>query len=119
MTTRETVEQYYDRLRARGDWQALFADDIEFASLTSPMKRVAVKGAVLESTRRFYASIGSFDVRQLIVDGDRAAAVVRYEVRPPNGAPAFESHVAEFFSVKQGKIHEFTICFDTAPYPKR
>lgn len=119
MTTRETVQQYYDRLRVRGDWQALFAADVEFASLTSPVKRVAVKAAFLESTRRFYASIESLDVRQLIVDGDRAAAIVRYEVRPPDGGPAFESHVAEVFSVRRGQIHEFTICFDTAPYPKR
>jgi ketosteroid isomerase-like protein len=118
MTTRETVNQYYERLGQRAGWDALFDDAVVFTNLASPVRQVTGKGTFLQATRRFYGSIGSFEVRELVVDGDRACALVRYEVRPPNGGAPFESHVAELFTVEDGRIGAFSICFDTAPYPK-
>lgn len=118
MTTRATIEGYFERLRQRGGWDAYLADDLVFTSLTSPTKVVAGKASYLEATRRFYASIARFDVRELLVDGERACVLTRYTIQPPNDAPAFESDVAEVFTVRDGRIREFTICFDTAPYPK-
>jgi ketosteroid isomerase-like protein len=118
MTAKQTVERYYERLGQGGDWQTLFGKDVVFMNLASPVRRVTGKETFLQATRRFYGSIGSLDVRELVVDGDRACALVRYEVRPPNGGASFESHVAEFFTVTDGEIGAFSICFDTAPYPK-
>ena len=118
MTARQTAETYTQRLGQRAGWDGLFSDDLVFTSFVSPVRRVTGKEAFLQATRRFYGSIGSLEVRELIVDGAYACALVRYEVRPPNGAPAFESHVAEFFTVEDGQIGAFSICFDTAPYPK-
>jgi ketosteroid isomerase-like protein len=118
MTTRETVERYYERLGKRSDWDALFADEVLFTNLASPVRQLSGKAGFLQATRRFYGSIGSLEVRELVVDGDRACALVRYEVRPPNGGPSFESHVAEFFTVNDQRIGAFSICFDTAPYPR-
>ena len=57
-------------------------------------------------------------LRDLLVDGERACALTRYMVRPPNGAPEFPSDVAELFTVRNGKIASLGIYFDTAPYPK-
>ncbi|AHG92735.1 protein of unknown function DUF1486 (plasmid) [Gemmatirosa kalamazoonensis] len=79
---------------------------------------MAGKAPFLQVTSRFYASIASVEVRDLLVDGDRACAFTRYTIAPPTGAPAFESDVAELFTVRDGRIVSFTICFDTAPYPK-
>ena len=118
MTARQTVERYYERLGQRTGWEALFSDDLVFTNFASPVRRVAGKDAFLQATRRFYGSIGSLEVRELVVDGAYACALVRYEVRPPNGAPPFESHVAEYFTVDDGQIGAFSICFDSAPYPK-
>lgn len=118
MAVRHTVERYYDRLGQRAGWDAVFSDDVVFTNFASPVRRVTGKDAFLQATRRFYGSIGSLEVRELVVDGAYACALVRYEVRPPNGAPPFESHVAEFFTVEDGEIGAFAICFDTAPYPK-
>ena len=118
MTVRDTIESYYERLGQRAGWDAVFADDVAFTNFASPVRRVAGKEAFLQATRRFYGSVGSLEVRELVVDGAYACALVRYEVQPPNGAPPFESHVAEFFTVDDGKIGAFAICFDTAPYPK-
>jgi len=96
----------------------LFSDDVVFTNFAIPVRRLTGKDAFLQATRRFYASIGSLELRELVVDGAYASALVRYEVRPPNGAPPFESYVAEFFTVEDGQIGAFAICFDTAPYPK-
>ncbi len=52
-----------------------------------------------------------------MVDGDKACALTRYQLRPPNGN-AFTSDVAELFTVKNGKIDSFAIYFDSAPFPK-
>lgn len=118
MTTRATIEAYFDSVRQRDGWDRYLADDMVFTSLTSPTKTLTGKASYLDATRRFYASIAEVDVRDLVVDGNRACALTRYTIQPPSGLPGFESHVAEHFTVHDGRIAGFTICFDTAPYPK-
>lgn len=118
MTTRETIQRYFDRLANRSDWESAFADDVTFTSFTSPVKEVKSKAAYLTATKRFYSSIGSVQVRELLVDGDRACALTRYEIRPPNGSPPFTSDVAEIFRVKDAAIISLDIYFDSAPFPK-
>ena len=76
-----------------------------FTSFTSPVKRISGRGAYLESTKRFYSMITALKVRDLLVDGDRACALTRYELQPPRGS-AFASDVAEVFR------------FDSSPFPK-
>jgi ketosteroid isomerase-like protein len=118
MTTRQTVQTYFDRLASRHGWESTLADDMVFSSFTSPAKRVAGRDAFLQATRRFYSMIVGVDVRDLMVDGDRACALTRYELQPPNGGGRFTSDVAEVFSVRNDKIASFDIYFDTAPYPR-
>ena len=118
MSARETVERYFDRLKQKSGWEALLADDIAFTSFTSPNKHVEGKPAYLQATKRFYSTIAGVEVRDLLVDGDRACALTRYDIVPPNGGPAFQSDVAEVFSVRDGKIAALGIYFDSAPFPK-
>ena len=118
MTTRATIDGYFERLRQGNGWDEYLADDIAFTSLTSPMKTVSGKESYLQATRRFYSSIMRVDVRELLIDGDRACALTRYIIQPVNGAPTFESDVAELFTVRDDQIRTLTICFDTARYPK-
>lgn len=117
MTTRETVTRYLDRLRQKADWSSTLADDISFTSFTSPPRELRGKDAFLQATKRFYSMIVSMEVRDLIVDGNRACARTRYELQPPGG-PTFGSDVAELFVVENGRIRSFDIYFDSAPYPK-
>lgn len=118
MTARTVVEQYFERLRKRNDWQDSFADDAVFVSHASPIKEVRGKQAFLAATSRFYSSIGSVDVQRLLVDGGDVCAFTRYEISPPNGAPTFTSDVAELFRINDNKIVALEIYFDTAPYPR-
>lgn len=118
MDARSTIESYFKRIEARQGWDEFFADDVVFAMVTSPGRTAAGKPACIQATGRFYASVERLNVRQLVADDDSAAALVRYTIKPANGAPRFESDVAEFFELRDGRIKTFTICFDTAPYPK-
>jgi ketosteroid isomerase-like protein len=118
MTTRQTVETYFDRLAQKNGWEASLAEEMVFTRFTSPIRQVQGKHAYLQATQRFYSMIRGVELRQLIVDGDRAVALTRYDLQPPGAAPAFTSDVAEIFSVHNGKIDSFDIYFDSAPFPK-
>lgn len=61
--------------------------------------------------------IVSVEVRNLLIDQNKACALTQYELQPPTGN-VFSSDVAEIFSVTNGKIASFDIYFDTAPFPK-
>ena len=117
MTTKAAIEGYFAGLRQKKGWDSFLADDVVFTSFTSPVKQVTGKPAYLESTKRFYGGIVTFEVRETLVDGDKACALTRYQLQRP-GDLAFESNVAEIFRVRDGKIVSFDIYFDSAPFPK-
>lgn len=118
MTTRETIERYFELLKAGGDWPSLFAEAATFTSFASPPRQIAGREILMKATSGFYGMIRSVEVRDLLVDGERACALTHYRLKPPNGRPAFESDVAEVFTVRRGAIESFGIYFDSAPYPK-
>ena len=118
MTTTDTVQGYFASLTQKNGWEAFLSDNMVFTSFTSPIKQLRGRATYLESTKRFYSMITAVEVRDLMVDGQRACALTRYHLQPPGGAPAFTSDVAEVFGVRDGRIRSFDIYFDTAPFPK-
>ena len=117
MTTRETLQSYFTSLTHKSGWEEFLADDMTFTNFSSPIKRVTRRGAYLETTKRFFTMITALEVKDLVVEGEKACALVRYELQPPGG-PTFDCHVAEMFEVRHGKIASFDIYFDSAPFPK-
>jgi ketosteroid isomerase-like protein len=117
MTTRDTIQGYFDSLKQMRGWEAFRSDEMRFISHTNPIKRVTGRGAYLEATKRFYSMIMALEIKGIVVDGEKACALTRYELQPPGGA-VFDSHVAEVFEVREGKITSFEIYFDSAPFPK-
>lgn len=116
MSTNEILRRYFEELTRKGNWESLLADNLEFTSFTSPVKRVTGKAAYLESTKRFFSMIQSLEVRDLIIAGTKACALTRYQLQSPVGS--FHSDVAEVFTVTDGTIGSLAIYFDTAPFPK-
>ncbi|HET8923295.1 MAG TPA: nuclear transport factor 2 family protein [Candidatus Acidoferrum sp.] len=116
MTTKETIQGYFNSLKQKKGWESFLADDMIFTSYTSPIKQVTGKDAYLESTKRFYSGIISFEVKDLLIEGERACALTHYELQSPKGP--FTSDVAEIFTVRNSKIASFAIYFDSAPFPK-
>jgi ketosteroid isomerase-like protein len=118
MTTKATIEGCLSSLQRKDGWETYFGDDLVFTSFVAPNKRVSGRAAFLEAARGFYGMIASLEVRDLLVDGNRACVTTRYQLQPPTG-PIFTSDVAEVFNVREGRIRSFDIYFDTAPYPRR
>jgi len=117
MTTRETIQGYFAALKEQRGWQSFLSDDLVFISFTGPVKRVTGKTEFLHATERFYSSIVSFEVREILCDKEKACALTHYELRMADNH-SFTSEVAEIFAVKDGRINSFAIYFDSAPFPK-
>jgi ketosteroid isomerase-like protein len=117
LTTREIVQAYFDRVKAKHEWEAFLSDDLQFTIFTTPVERVTIRDAVLERLKRFYSMANAVDVKDVIIDGKRACVQARYELQPPGG-PVFDSHVAEIFEVRGDHITSLDIYFDSAPFPK-
>jgi ketosteroid isomerase-like protein len=112
MTTRETVQKYYDGVARKDGWQSVISDDMEFVS---PGSVTQGKDAYVSATARFLSMVQGSEVKQLIIEGDRACALVDYEVVTPTGNTG-NCSVAEILSAKDGKIDSSTIFFDTAAF---
>jgi ketosteroid isomerase-like protein len=117
MTTRETIKSYFESLNGKSGWEAFLSNDMDFTSFSTPVKLVTGRGAYLEATKRFFSMIKAVEVKGILVDGERACALTRYELQAPGGS-MFESHVAELFEVHDGKIKSLDIYFDSSPFPK-
>jgi ketosteroid isomerase-like protein len=117
VTTRDVVLQFLERVKLNDRWDDLLSDDLEFTNFATPVRRTTGKQASLDGIRRFYAMAKRMEIVSILVDGQRACALTRYDLQPPMG-PAFESHIAEIFRVENDKIASFEIYFDSAPYPK-
>lgn len=116
MTTATTIREYFRALSSGDSWQPFLAARVTFTSHGRPEKQVTGRDAYVESTKGFYSMIRSLELRELIVDGERACALTRYVLQPPGGEP-FSSDVAEIFVVKDDLIESFEIYFDSAPFP--
>ena len=116
MSTRNVIERYFKALEDKTGWDSLLSDDVVFTSFTAPNRQIKGKQAYMEGTKRFYSTIQSFELRSLIVEGSKACALTRYQLKGPAGL--FQSDVAEIFTARDGKIDSLGIYFDSAPFPK-
>jgi ketosteroid isomerase-like protein len=112
MSTRTAVENYYKGIAKKDGWQSLIADDIVF---TGPGSNSKGKRAYVDATDRFLLVVNGSHVKELIVEGNKAFALVHYDLLSPKGNEA-SSDVAELLTVKDEKINESTILFDTAAF---
>lgn len=117
MSTKETIQSYFRELKQKKSWESYLAENMIFTSFVVPIKQVTGRTAYLESTRRFFSMIVSVEVKDMIVEGEKACVLTRYGLQPPKGN-SFSSDVAEIFMVRDGKIDSLAIYFDSSPFPK-
>jgi len=111
-TTREIIQEYYDLISQKGDWQSLIADKITF---TSVGKITYTKDAYVEATTRFLQVVTSLKINEFIVEDNKACITVEYGLRSPKGNTG-SCEVAEVLMVGDGKIYSSCIFFDTASF---
>ena len=111
-TTRKIIQQYYDLISQKGDWQSLIADKMTF---TSVGKITYTKEAYVEATSRFLQVVRSLKINEFIVEDDKACITVEYGLQSQKGNTT-SCEVAEVLMVSDGKINSSCIFFDTAAF---
>jgi ketosteroid isomerase-like protein len=110
--TKETVLKYYDGVARKEGWQQLVSDDIAYMS---PAFNANTKTAYIEAAAGFFKMVKELNVKELVTEGDKAFALVHYDLVSPKGKTGI-CDVAELFSVKDGKIASMAIFYDTAAF---
>jgi len=115
MATQSLVQRYYDSISQKGDaWQELYSDDAAFMDASQTLNAVG-KTAVIQSFIPFLKGVDKVKVKQMIVAGDEACAIVRYSYVNPKGAK-MDQDVAEVWKVGNGKLVRLVIYFDLTAY---
>ncbi len=107
MTTKEVIDRYYAGIEQKNGWQSVIADDIIFSSGGQ-----ISNDNYVTATSRFLNLVKASKVRELIIEGNKACAIVSYEIQSPKGNLA-TCDVAEILTVHNGKINSSSIFFDT------
>jgi ketosteroid isomerase-like protein len=115
MTVNEIIEHFYTGLAQKDNsWQDHLAEDVVFADAS---KQLHTEGrtAFIESFSNFLRAVTAIQVKQLIVEGNDACAVVSYEYVSPKGARLHQDD-AEVWKVVNEKIGALTIYFDITEF---
>jgi ketosteroid isomerase-like protein len=113
MNTQETIKGYYAGIQRKSGWQAFVSDNIEFDG--TGVTATKGKDAFVEGNNQFLRAVKTSQVKEMIVEGEKACVIVHYELLSPKGNSA-SSDVAEILVVKDGKIESSTIYFDTVAF---
>ena len=111
--TKELLDKYYDRLPKKGDWGSLLSDD--FLLTGAGVKES--KGREEYMKNNFFRGVLGLRVKNMIIDGDSACAIVNYDLMSPKGNK-FTADIAEIWKARGGKLISIAIYFDTAYFQK-
>jgi ketosteroid isomerase-like protein len=115
MATADIIQRFYAGLAAKTDtWQRDLAEDVVFADASTRLQ-AAGREAFIQSFSGFLRAVERVELRQLIVEGDDAAAVVGYDYVSPAGARLHQDD-AEVWKVAGDKIAALTIYFDITEF---
>lgn len=115
MTTANIIQQFYDSLADKTDaWQQQLADHVVFADAS---QRLHAEGrdAFIQSFTGFLRAVEHVQLRQLIMDGNDAVAVVSYDYVSPTGGRLHQDD-AEIWRIVDGQIVALTIYFDITEF---
>lgn len=115
METREVVQRFYDGLaRKDGSWQELLSDDVAFSDASGRLQAHGRDGFI-QSFTSFLRAVDKVEVKQLIVEGANAAAVVSYDYLSPTGGKLHQDD-SEVWRIDNGAISSLTIYFDITEF---
>ena len=112
-TTRELLEEYYRGLSKKGAWGHLLSEDF----LLSGTVTQEIKGRDIYVNNNFFKLVKGLKVKELMASGEKAFALVNYDLVSPKGK-SFSSEVVEFWRAKDGELVSVAIYFDTAAFSR-
>ena len=107
------LERYYEGLSSEEDWHSMLADNILLTGTIAKESR----GKEAFVNNNFFKMIKDLEVKQIIAEEYKAAAVVCYDLLSPKGN-RFSTEVAEIWKLEGGKLSALAIYFDTAAFQK-
>ena len=103
MTVHEFIKHFFDGLAHKNDeWQKHVAFDVVFSDASKKLHTEG-KEAFIQSITPFLRAVEYVQLKQLIVEGGNACAVVSYEYLSPKGTKLHQDD-AEVWKVVDGKI---------------
>ncbi|MCL5008145.1 MAG: nuclear transport factor 2 family protein [Candidatus Marsarchaeota archaeon] len=111
--TKELLDRYYDRLTKKGDWGSLLSDDFFMTGTVVKESR----GREAYMNNNFFRGVLGLKVKNMIIEGDSACAIVNYDLVSPKGN-RFDADVAEIWKARGGKLISIAVYFDTAYFQK-
>ena len=115
MTVKEIIQGFYAGLAQKNDgWQKNLSDAVLFSDAS---QRLHAEGreAFIQSFTPFLRSVEKLQLKQLIIEGENACAVVSYDYVSPKGDKLHQDD-AEVWKVIDGKIAALTIYFDITEF---
>lgn len=105
----DVVERDYAVFDAhRTGWQDLVTDDVVFEG---PVQRAHGKAAFVDLTSQFLSAHHATRLLRRIADDDTVTSIFEFVVQPPNGEQ-LTCPVAEWATVRDGRISEFRVYYD-------
>ena len=115
LNTKDIVQSYYKSLEEKNDvWKDLYSEDAIFSDAAQILLAEG-KEAVVQSFSPFLKGVAGIKIKQLIVEGESACAIVGYEYVNPKGE-RMSQDVSEIWEVKNNKLAKLTIYFDLTAY---
>jgi ketosteroid isomerase-like protein len=115
VTVEDIIDSFYYSLAQKNDsWQQHLAADVVFSDAS---KRLSAEGreAFIQSFTTFLRAVETVQLKQLMVQGNNACAVVGYDYVSPTGAKLHQDD-AEVWKVVDGNIVALTIYFDITEF---
>lgn len=113
MTAKELLGKYYEGLCGKGELGPLLSENFLLAGTVDKEAR----GRDAHANSIFFRFVKALEVKTMIVEGERACAVVNYNLESPKGE-RFSCDVAEIWEIKNGKLDSLAMYFDTVAYQK-
>jgi len=109
------IRHFYDGLARRDDsWQQNLAQDVVFADASGKLQARGRDGFI-QSFTPFLRGVSAVELKQLIVEGPAAAAVVGYDYVNAKGEHLHQDDV-EVWRVENGEVLALTIYFDITEF---
>ena len=114
MHTEHTLHTYYRSLDNQKNWQEFWSEDAVFTDASGVLKAEG-KAAVIQSFSPFLQTVEAVKLKQTVIVGEKACAVVTYNYMNARGEKLAQD-VAEVLEVKNSKLQKLTLYFDLTAY---
>ena len=116
MINQQLLEQYYRGFAKKAGWEDTLAEDFKFGrGDMTKQEPVIGKSAYVEIIARFSQLFTDMRVQEMFIHEQSAFVLANYDFVFPKGIK-INADVAEYWTIKEGKLDSLTIFFDTASF---